>query len=98
MCPFLGKIEAEGFQLQLWVAHGPRRTVRDPESLVPAFSCLRKVHITLRLLVGRLVGKIIYIYNLLNINRDLMWINGGGGVRHIISLNYWVYFVFTMCG
>ena len=72
MCPILGKIEAEGFQLQLWVAHAPRRTVRDPESLVLAFNCLRKVHITLRLLVGSLVGKIMSIYNLLNINKGLM--------------------------
>ena len=43
---------------------------------------------TLRLLVGRLVGNVIYIYSLLNINRDLMWINGGGvGIRtHVIIL------------
>ena len=46
-------------------ARGPRRTVRDPRSPVLAFNCLRKVHITLRLLVGRLVGKIMSIYNLL---------------------------------
>ena len=46
-------------------ARGPRRTVRDPGCAVLAFNCLRKVHITLRLLVGRLVGKIMSIYNLL---------------------------------
>jgi hypothetical protein len=67
-------------------AQGPRRTVRDPGSPVLAFNCLRKVHITLRRLVGRLVGKIIFIYNLININRGLLWIYGGAVRQKVLSI------------